>query len=181
MNCFIAVCLAASVCRAINAADLEISFNRDVHPILSDKCFRCNEPDEAARVAELRLDDEKAVKEFRDGTAIVRPGDPAGSELIRRISSDDESEIMTPHESNKPLTEREKQTLRQWVAEGATWSQHWAYETPVRHEVPSVKRTDWPRNWIDHFIGARLDREYLALSPDADRATLLRRVCFDLT
>ena len=133
MNCLIAVFLAASVCRAINAADWEINFNRDVRLILSDKCFRCHGPDEAAREAEPRLDDEKPVKEVRDGNVIVRPGDLAGSELIRRISSDDESEIMPPHESNKPLTEKEKQMLRQWVAEGAKWSQHWAYESPVRH------------------------------------------------
>ena len=184
---FLALCMAAAVChavlvgQAVNAAEHQINFNRDVRPILSDKCFQCHGPDEAARKAELRLDDETAVKAVRDGIAIVNPGDPAGSEMIRRITSIDESEIMPPHESNKPLTEKEKLTLRQWVAEGASWSQHWAYAAPVRHEVPAVKRTDWPRNWIDHFVLARLDREQLAPSPDADRATLLRRVCFDLT
>ncbi|MBC7964838.1 MAG: DUF1549 domain-containing protein, partial [Fuerstia sp.] len=181
------LCMAASafhavfVCHAINAAEHEIHFNRDVRPILSDKCFQCHGPDEAARKAELRLDDEAAIKAVRDGIVIVSPGDPAASELIRRITSHDESEIMPPHESNKPLTENEKQTLRQWIAEGATWSQHWAYEAPVRHEVPSAKPTDWPRNWIDSFVLARLEQKQLTPSSDADRATLLRRVCFDLT
>ncbi len=184
---FLPLCMAASVChaafvgQAVNAAEHEINFNRDVRPILSDKCFQCHGPDEAARKAELRLDDETAVKADRDGIVIVRPGDPAESELIRRITSDDETEIMPPPESHKPLTEKEKQTLRQWVAEGAKWSQHWAYEAPVRHEIPTVKRADWPRNWIDHFVLSRLEREHLEPSLDADRATLLRRVCFDLT
>ncbi len=186
-NFFIVICLPALLsqtllfCRASIAAAPEINFNRDVRPILSDKCFQCHGPDEAARKAELRLDDETAVKAVRDGIVIVSPGDPAGSELIRRIMSHDESEIMPPHETNKPLTDKEKQTLRQWIAEGASWSQHWAYETPATYEVPSVKRTDWPRNWIDEFILARLEREDLAPALDADRATLLRRVCFDLT
>ena len=184
---FLALYMAASVChavfvgQAVNAAEHEINFNRDIRPILSDKCFQCHGPDEAARKAELRLDDESAVKAVRDGIVIVSPGDPAASEMIRRITSDDESEVMPPHESNKQLTESEKQTLRQWIAEGAKWSQHWAFEAPVRHEVPSVKRPDWPRNWIDHFVLVRLDREQLAPSTDAIRATLLRRVCFDLT
>ena len=184
---FVGLCIAASAChavfvgQAVYAAEHEINFNRDVRPILSDKCFQCHGPDEAARKSELRLDVESSVKAVRDGIAIVSPGDPAGSEMIRRITSDDESEIMPPHETNKPLTEKEKQTLRQWIAEGAAWSQHWANEAPVRHEAPAVQRADWARNWIDRFVLARLDREQLAPSPDADRATLLRRVCFDLT
>ena len=184
---FIFHCMAAFVGHTVfvaqdsRAADPEISFNRDVRPILSDKCFHCHGPDEAARKADLRLDDAVAVMADRDGIAIVRPGDPAGSELIRRITSNDEAEIMPPHESQKPLTEKEKLTLQKWVAEGATWSQHWAYETPVRHETPVSRQTDWLRNWVDNFILFRLERERLAPSPDADRVTLLRRVCFDLT
>ena len=169
------------VCSASRATASEVSFNRDVRPILSDRCFQCHGPDEAARKADLRLDDETAIKAERDGGVVVIPGDPAGSQLIRRISSSDESEVMPPHGLNKPLTEKDKLTLRQWIAEGATWSQHWAYEAPVKHDTPGVTQTNWPRNWIDNFVLNRLERDGITPSPDADRVTLLRRVCFDLT
>lgn len=184
---FLALCIATSFCHAVffglavNAAEHEINFNRDVRPILSDKCFQCHGPDEAARKAELQLDDETAVKAVRDGIVVVSPGDPAGSEMIRRILSNDESEIMPPHESEKPLSEKEKQTLQRWIAEGAKWSKHWAYELPVRNESPVVKDTSWPRNWLDKFILSRLELEGLTPSADTDRVTLLRRACFDLT
>ncbi len=170
-----------TVCQTVDAADIEINFNRDVRPILSNKCFHCHGPDEASRKAELRLDDEAAMKVDRDGVVAVRPNDPAGSEMIRRILSDDESEIMPPHESEKPLSEQEKQILQRWIAGGAKWSKHWAYEAPVRYDTPSVKQAEWPRSWIDRFILARLEREQLTPSSDANRVTLLRRVCFDLT
>lgn len=172
---------ACFVSNSVNAAAPMIDFNRDVRPILSDKCFQCHGPDEATREAELRLDDNDAVRAERDGKFIVSPGKPEASELIRRIMSHDDSEMMPPPEINKPLTEKEKQTLLQWVTDGATWSQHWAYETPVKHQTPEVQQTDWPRNWIDNFILDRLERENLTPSADADRVTLLRRACFDLT
>ena len=184
---FSILCISAMVVQTISvngvarAADSEINFNRDVRPILSDKCFQCHGPDEATREAELRLDVEDAIKAERDGKFVVSPGNPDASEMIRRITSDDESEIMPPHEINKPLTAEEKQTLVQWIADGATWAQHWAYETPVRHETPDVQQSDWPRNWIDNFILHRLEQEQIVPSGDADRITLLRRVCFDLT
>ena len=186
-NRFIAILMAALfghtvfVAQASRSADPEINFNRDVRPILSDKCFHCHGPDEAARKGDLRLDDVVAVKADRDGHVVVSPGDPEGSELIRRITSNDESEMMPPPESKKPLTEKEKLTLRTWVAEGAIWSQHWAYEAPVRHETPDVRSIELTHNWIDNFILSRLDPEKLTPSPDADRVTMLRRVCFDLT
>ena len=170
-----------TVCQTVEAAERQINFNRDVRPILSDKCFHCHGPDEASRKAELRLDDEATIMADRDGRVVVAPGDPSRSELIRRIMSHDDSEMMPPQESEKPLTEKEKQILLRWISEGAKWSRHWAYETPVRYEAPAVKRAEWSRNWIDHFILARLEREQLLPSADANRVTLLRRVCFDLT
>ena len=170
-----------TACQTVDAADIEINFNRDVRPILSDKCFHCHGPDEASRKAELRLDDEAAIKVDRDGVVVVRPNDPAGSEMIRRIFSDDKSEIMPPHESEKPLSEQEKQILQRWIAGGAKWSQHWGYELPVKNEAPLVKEAGWPRNWIDQFILSRLELERFTPSLDAERVTLLRRVCFDLT
>ena len=117
----------------------------------------------------------------RDGTHVVKRGDVANSELIRRIHSTDEYEMMPPPEMKKPLSLEEIETLQQWVAQGAKWSQHWAFEQPVRHDPPSVKQHDWAANWIDQFILARLEREGFAPSPDADAATLLRRISFDLT
>ena len=175
------VVLTSTVCHTVYAADSEINFNRDVRPILSDKCFHCHGPDEASREADLRLDDEAAIRMDRDGVVVVRPHDPAGSEMIRRILAQDKSEMMPPPEAEKPLTEKEKQILQRWIADGAQWSRHWAYEMPVRHEASEVKSNDWPRNWIDNFILSRLEHEQISPSADADRITLLRRVCFDLT
>jgi len=183
VNLFVVILIVqfSTVCQTVDAADIQINFNRDVRPILSDKCFHCHGPDESSRKAELRLDNESAIKSDRDGIVVVTPGDPRRSELIRRIMSNDESEIMPPHESEKPLSEIEKQILLRWISEGAKWSGHWAYEAPVKYEAPALKQGDWPRNWIDRFVLARLECEQLPPSPDANRVTLLRRVCFDLT
>jgi hypothetical protein len=172
--------LAALCVTSVSSAD-EIDFNRDIRPILSDKCFHCHGPDESAREADLRLDDEATAKADRDGDLVIRAGAPEQSELIRRITSTDEFEVMPPPETNKPLTKLEIETLRQWIAEGAEWSPHWAYVTPERFEPPTVRQKQWPRSEIDRFILARMEREDLEPSPEADRITLLRRVCFDLT
>lgn len=163
------------------AAANDIDFNRDVRPILSDKCFHCHGPDEATREAELRLDQQESATVDRDGLVVVKPGDLANSELIRRILSTDESEVMPPHEVKKPLSEEEIEILKQWVAEGAKWSLHWAFVPPVRHEPPSTKQDGWSVNWIDQFILSRLEQEQLVPSQDAAPTTLLRRVSFDLT
>ena len=166
-------------CAADSVADVD--FNRDVRPILSDKCFHCHGPDEAAREADLRLDLESSVKSDRDGSFVVKPGDVANSELIRRITAHDESELMPPSETNKPLSLAEIRTLREWVSQGAPWSQHWAFVAPVRHDPPVVRNTTWPSNRLDHFILSGLEHQQLEPSVDADSITLLRRVSFDLT
>src|SRR5690606_15167941 len=108
------------------------------------------------------------------------PGDPEASELIRRITSSEEYEVMPPPDINKPLSAEQIQTLRQWIAEGAEWAPHWAYVPPVRHEAPQVSGDPPPANWIDNFILARLESEGIAPSPPADRITLFRRIYFDL-
>lgn len=162
-------------------AAADVDFNRDVRPILSNKCFHCHGPDESTREADLRLDLEESAKADRDGTIAVKAGDSANSELIHRILSTDESDVMPPHETNKPLTKQEITILQQWVAQGAKWSQQWAFVKPVRHEPPGVENKDWPINWIDQFILERLQREELTPAIDADRSTLLRRIHFDLT
>jgi mono/diheme cytochrome c family protein len=158
-----------------------MDFNRDVRPILSDHCFACHGPDKATVEADLRLDDEASVKRDRDGYVVIEPGEPDESEMIRRITSNEEYEVMPPPHLDKPLTAAEIATLRQWIAEGAEWAPHWAYVPPVRHGAPQVSGDPPPANWIDNFVLARLESENIAPSPLADRITLLRRVCFDLT
>lgn len=177
----IALLLPIAARGAEPATPTTIDFNRDVRPILSDKCFHCHGPDGHSREADLRLDEPASALEDRDGMFVVKPGDPSGSELIRRITSDDEYEVMPPPEINKPLTKREIETLRAWIASGAEWAQHWAYVPPVRVDVPAVAGEVAPRNAIDNFIFDRLRREGLTPSPEADPVSLLRRVCFDLT
>jgi hypothetical protein len=164
------ICLAwLAIPAAITAAPID--FNRDVRPILSDKCFACHGPDERQRKAKLRLDVEK------DARRVI--GKPDESELVSRITAADESERMPPAKTNKPLSAKEIDTLKRWVDEGGKWATHWAYVPPTKHPAPVVK-SDWPANWIDRFILDRLDREKLSPSPDADRVTLLRRLYFDL-
>ncbi|HKB05687.1 MAG TPA: PSD1 and planctomycete cytochrome C domain-containing protein [Gemmataceae bacterium] len=166
---------------AARAADRPVDFNRDVRPILSDKCFACHGPDEKHRAAKLRLDVEKDAKADRDGVPAVVPGKPDESELVARITNPDESERMPPKKANKPLTKAEIETLKRWVAEGARRSAHWAYVPPQKHPFPEVKAAGWPANWIDRFILSRLEHEGLSPSADADRITLARRLYFDLT
>lgn len=172
--------LAASLLQAIVAAE-DVDFSRDVRPILSDKCFHCHGPDESTREADLRLDQEDSVIANHDGMHIVKRGDVANSELIRRIMSDDEYEVMPPPEAKKPLSVEEVETLRQWVKQGAKWSQHWAFVEPVRHAPPTTKTQEWSLNWIDQFVLHRLEKEDLTPSADTDNSTLLRRISFDLT
>jgi hypothetical protein len=176
------LCLVGAILSLpLPASSAPIDFNRDVRPILSDHCFACHGPDKATVEADLRLDDEDSVKRERDGYVVVQPGDPDNSEMIRRITSSEEYEVMPPPDINKPLSTEQIQTLQQWIAEGAEWAPHWAYVPPVRHEAPQVSGNPPPQNWIDNFILARLESEGIAPSPPADRITLLRRVCFDLT
>ena len=158
------------------AADAPVSFNRDIRPILSENCFYCHGQDPNHREADLRLDvREVALKE----EAIV-PGNPEKSLLIEHIYSEDKDELMPPPKSNRKLSAQQKELLKRWIAEGAKYEQHWAYVTPTRPAAPEVQNKDWARNDIDRFILARLEREKLSPSPEADRATLIRRVKLDL-
>jgi hypothetical protein len=145
-------------------------FNREVRPILAARCFKCHGPDDAARKAKLRLD-------TRAGAEHVL-GKPADSELLRRITSADEDEVMPPPSTKVVLTDREKQTLKAWVEAGAPYAAHWAFVAPKRPAVP--KTTHPGRNPIDAFVRARLEKEGLKPSPEADRSALIRRVSLDL-
>ncbi|MBD3674157.1 MAG: DUF1553 domain-containing protein [Planctomycetaceae bacterium] len=164
---------------ALRAED-EISFNRDIRPILSDKCFFCHGPDKEERKADLRLDLREGAVAARDETAAIIPGKPQESELVKRILSDDEFTVMPPEESGKHLTENEKQLLIQWIGEGAEYQDHWAYVTPIRPDVPTVPNDNWSLNSIDRFILAQIKEQKLTPSADADRITLLRRLYFDM-
>ncbi|MEZ6061838.1 MAG: DUF1549 domain-containing protein [Planctomycetaceae bacterium] len=162
------------------AADVP-DFQRDVRPLLSDRCLACHGPDEHERQADLRLDQPASLTADRDGLRVVVPGDPDASELIIRVTSDDESLVMPPPESGKTLSDEEIGILRRWIASGAEMTTHWAYVPPERHPAPTPKRSNWSSNWIDDFILHRLETEGLHPSPDADTVTLIRRLYFDLT
>ena len=151
-----------------------VEFNRDVRPILADKCYTCHGPDSGKKLP-LRLDSEAAAK-----MAIV-PGHPEESKLVQRITAEKPAMRMPPVSSGFKLTDKEIATLRQWIAEGATWQKHWSLIAPKRPELPQVSDSRWPANAIDHFVLARLDREGLKPSPEASKETLIRRVTLDLT
>lgn len=162
---------------SVATAQTKVSFNRDIRPILSDRCFACHGFDPETRAADLRLDTEEGATDW----AII-PGDADGSELIARVTSDDPDMIMPPTESKKsPLTAEEIAKLKQWINEGAAYEAHWAY-LPVESEaLPEVEHKTWVRNPIDHFVLARLEQEGLSPSPTADPRVLVRRLYFDLT
>lgn len=163
-------------------AQHRLDFNRDIRPILSNKCFACHGPDATAKRIKLRLDSEAAAKaDLGQGRRAIVPGDIAKSELVRRITAADEAERMPPSYAPHKLTVQEIETLTEWVKQGAPWQQHWAFIPPVRPALPAVKNKAWVRNLIDAFVLARLEKEGLQPSPEADRATLLRRVSLDLT
>jgi len=157
-----------------------LQFNRDIRPILSQNCFQCHGFDPATREAGLRLDErEAAVDPERRRQAIV-PGDPEASELVRRVLSPELGVVMPPPSTAHLLTEEQKAKLQRWIAEGAEYEPHWAYLPPTRAALPKVANIDWPRNAVDHFILAQLESEGVQPSPRADRATLIRRLSFDL-
>ncbi len=159
----------------------EIQFNRDILPILADKCFACHGPDDSHRKADLRLDTREGSLADLGGYAAVAPGAPGKSELLTRITTDDEDDLMPPPDTGKQLNADEKKLLRDWIAQGGVYEAHWAYIPPTRPVVPSVSDRAWPSGAIDWFIMARLESENLLPSPQADPATLARRLHFDLT
>jgi hypothetical protein len=159
-----------------------IDFNKQIRPILSDNCFQCHGPDEQERKAKLRLDTRQgALAPLRKGGFALVAGTPGESRLLERVTTDDPMERMPPARTNKKLTPQQIELLRQWIDQGASYAEHWAFVTPKRPALPAVKRKDWPRNGVDHFILARLEKEGLQPSPPADPVTLIRRLTLDLT
>ncbi|HEY1785759.1 MAG TPA: PSD1 and planctomycete cytochrome C domain-containing protein [Pirellulales bacterium] len=158
-----------------------VDFARDVRPILGRHCFKCHGPDDAGRQASLRLDRrEAAMAAAESGAIAIVTGKPLESELIRRTASDKADEVMPPPEAKNPLSAAERETLSRWIAEGAEYKPHWAFVAPVQAVPPPVSHRDWPRNPIDHFVLARLERDGLAPAPPADKYMLVRRVYLDL-
>ncbi len=160
-----------------------IDFDRDIRPILSDRCYVCHGPDAEARQAELRLDRPDSATAARGHTAAIVPGDPDRSEAIRRVFAIDPAVQMPPPEANLALTDDEKHRLKQWVAEGAVFHDHWAFVAVTRPEFPGHMGDDsrWAANAIDAFVRDRLIEQNLRPSPEASRGKLLRRVTLDLT
>jgi mono/diheme cytochrome c family protein len=167
---------------ASDDARSKIEFDRDVRPILSNHCVQCHGPDDEAREAGLRLDvRESAVGPADSGDPAIVPGKPGESNLVKRIFSTRKNVQMPPPVVDKPLSDRQKETLRAWIEQGAEYRTHWSFTPPTRPPLPEVKAKAWPRNAIDRFILGRLDREGLSPTAEADRTTLIRRLSLDLT
>ena len=156
-------------------------FAREVRPILSNRCFKCHGPDEDHQEAGLRLDVREAARaELDSGTRAIVPEHPNDSEMIARITSTDPDLVMPPPHTKVKLTEDEKRILTAWITAGADYRPHWAFVKPERPALPEAANDGWARNGIDRFVRSRLLEEGLAPSPEADRATLCRRVHLDL-
>jgi hypothetical protein len=158
-----------------------VDFNREVRPILSKNCFACHGSDETKRAKGLRLDvREVALKPLKSGEAAIVPGDPESSSLVARITEEDDTVRMPPRKAGNRLSAAEVDSLTRWIQQGAKYSQHWAFVPPRTNPLPKVHLAAWPKNGIDYWILARLEKEGLQPSPEADRYTLLRRVSLDL-
>jgi hypothetical protein len=184
-------CLSAQTSETIPAVQA-LDFNRDIKPILSNICYKCHGPDAAERKGgskahPLRLDTEEGAYVDNGGTAAIVPGHPEKSELIARVSSTDPEQIMPPAKSAKPLTPHETELLKRWIAQGGKYARHWSYVKPGRPTLPDMNRDRkgaalaWTHSPIDAFLLARMDKEGLSPQPEADRATLIRRVSLDVT
>lgn len=179
LKSLLALTLFLSVSGNLSAVDPgQVSYQKQVRGILSNHCYQCHGPDAETREAKLRLDIEEETIVELGGKAVSR-NEPDSSELIARILTDDTDDVMPPPEINKPLSAAQKNILRDWVAQGASWDDHWAYLPLDRSTVPSGHRKALQP--IDRFIGERLEREGVSPSPEADPITLVRRLYFDLT
>ena len=163
----------------------KVNFNRDVRPILSDRCFACHGPDAHDRKAKLRLDQADGVDgayRTRDDVTAIKPGSIKDSELWYRITTDDADDLMPPSKSHKdPLTKKEQSIIKRWIEEGAPYEKFWAFVPARKPKIPKIKNSTWSKQPIDLQVLAKLDSLNLKPSPEADKRTLIRRVTFDLT
>ena len=176
------VCLGTT-CRASDPASDTVLFNRDIRPILSDRCYACHGPDKANRKTNMHFDTEEgAFTALASGGFAVVRGDPSKSVMLQRISSDNQGFRMPPaYMGYAKLPDKQIDLIRRWIEQGAKWQLHWSFIPPESAPRPQVMHTAWPRNPIDYYVLAHLEHEGLAPSPEADRATLIRRVTLDLT
>lgn len=179
----IAFFLLVPSCNILIAAEpeLKVDFNRDIRPILSARCLNCHGIDDESRKGKLRLDQRADAVRHRDGTQVIKPGDPDSSELLARVTSTEPDEVMPPPRSGPPLKKEEIEKIRAWVAQGADYAEHWAFQ-PVRLHVPPTTSNDaWAASPIDRFILKKMDQAGLTPAKPTDRATLIRRLSLDLT
>jgi len=153
----------------------KVAFDREIRPILSDNCFQCHGPDESKRMAKLRLD----LKD--DAMRVITPGKSADSKLVARITHEKTAMRMPPASTGLKLTDAQIAKIKQWIDEGAAWTDHWSFVPPQRTDPPGVSNKSWVRNPIDAFVLARLEKEGLKPAPEASKTTLLRRLSLDLT
>jgi mono/diheme cytochrome c family protein len=161
------------------AEEPSIKFNRDIRPILAENCFACHGPDKNKRAADLRLDTQAGATADLNGTRPIVPGNPHESELLKRVTGNDETTRMPPEETGKRLTARQIELLRAWIASGAAWQDHWSYTPIERPQIPPAG-DGASTNPIDAFLSVRLAEAGLAPAAEADRVTLARRLSFDI-
>ena len=173
------VALLSSMLRPVSAEDELVDFARQIRPILSENCFACHGFDPASRKGDLRLDDREAAIAVKDGHAAISPSAPDRSELWRRILSTESEEVMPPPSSGKRLTDAQKELIQRWIKQGASYAPHWAFSRIEKPTVPTIEGQSIAHP-IDAFILQKLRAHHLTLSPEADRATLIRRLSQDL-
>lgn len=160
-----------------------ISYNFDVKPILSDKCYTCHGPDPKSVEGDFRLDINDhwyRTSEEDSNKQVIFPGEISKSELVDRIRSTRASHQMPPPESNLELTEREKKIIEKWIEQGAEWDRHWAYNPPVKRAPTASDFDEWSSRTIDRFVARQMDKKGLKPAPKAPKEMLLRRLYFDL-
>ncbi|MEM8486849.1 MAG: DUF1549 domain-containing protein, partial [Bacteroidota bacterium] len=159
-----------------------VDYNYHVKPILSDRCYACHGPDDNAREADLRLDDEVFATERLEetGNRAIVPGSLRKSAIFERLITDDPEHMMPPPESNLQLTAEEKAYIFKWIEQGAAYKEHWSFIPPARSTLPAGI-DGWGQNEVDTFIGSKLQQQGLEPSPEASKETLIRRLALDLT
>ncbi len=178
----IGLCLPMAASLTPAMAEEPLDYNRDIRPIISDKCFACHGPDDKTRKKELRFDlEEGFLAKTSNGKAVIDPGNPGSSEFFHRITTEDLDDRMPPAESPLQLTDDDIALIKRWIAEGAQWQGHWAFIPPTKPALPNVSDSTWANNEIDYFVLSKLEKENLHPNKRAPKNTLIRRLSLDLT